>query len=130
MLRQAHPALMKLAVCELPTSASRDRNVRVSTLGGPQAAKGRARHDLQHDLGRPRGIYENRVRRHHATARRALCFAALGIDVELREVRAGDVEADAMALPEKVRGGERLDRDRVDLPRLHRRRPLPGVAIT
>jgi hypothetical protein len=38
MLRQAHPALMKLAVCELPTSASQDRNVRVSTIGAGRAA--------------------------------------------------------------------------------------------
>jgi hypothetical protein len=30
---------MKLAVCELPTSASQDRNVRVSTLGQENARR-------------------------------------------------------------------------------------------
>src|SRR5579862_884750 len=56
--------------------------------------------------------------------------SGIRIDIETWEVAARDVQTDTMSALEQVARREELDRHRIDLPSPHRRRFLPGIAIS
>ena len=69
------------------------------------------------------------VSRDSAGKRAPFGFGRIGIDVEMREVAARDVDSNAMPALEQVARRKCLDADSVDFARNHRRRLLPRVSI-
>jgi len=57
-------------------------------------------------------------------------FAGVRVDVEAREVAAGNVEADAMAAWEHQRSRIHLDGELIDFSRFHQRRLLEGITVS
>jgi len=59
----------------------------------------------------------------------ALWFARVGIDVELGEVAAGDVDPETVSRFEEIGGGEHPDRDGIDDIRSHHDLAIPSITV-
>src|SRR5207253_9174944 len=78
-----------------------------------------SRDDGQHDVRWVLATVGCRVWRHHQAAVVAQGFAGVRVHVEAREVAAGEIDPDAMALLEDVRGRVQLDGELVGPARFH-----------
>src|SRR2546428_632692 len=93
----------------------------VSISAGPSTGNYR-----QDDMRGMAGIDMNGIDRDLSAPRHPFRFAGIRIDVEMREVAARDVEADAVPCLEEIARREWLDRDLGDLARCQQFRLLPG----
>ena len=80
----------------------------------------------QHRMRRVRAVNVHSISRNSAGKRPSFRFGGIGIDVEMREVAARNVESNAMAALEQIARRKRFDADCVDFARHHRRRFLVG----
>src|SRR3989442_8448822 len=111
----------------LPGPKDRVKAPRNSTVGGrwpsattpPDSALFR-RNDRQQQMRRTIRVVEDRVVGHHPAAIVVERLAGIRVHVEAREIAARDVEAGAAAFLEDEGSGIQLDREGVDLSRLHR----------
>src|SRR5262245_29442772 len=76
------------------------------------------------------GVVMERLPRDHAIALAPQRLAGVGVWVELRIVRARDVDADPMSGHETIADWPDIYRDRVDLPGFHELLAIEAVAET
>src|SRR6266851_7384529 len=83
----------------------------------------------QHRMRSVRAVHVHPVTCNSAGKCSPFGFARIGIDVEMREVAARDVDSNAMPALEQIARRKCLDTDCVDFSRNHRRRLLPRIPI-